>query len=517
VSIDWAAFGVDLHLDVGPGRGGTERGGRGGTERGGIGRRASLERALRDGIRSGRLAPQTRLPSTRSLAAEIGIARGTVNAAYDQLIAEGYLQARTGSGTVVAGLPTGVTTTPQPAAIDDRPRYDLRPGTPDVTSFPASAWVRSLRRALAAAPASIHGYGDPRGRVELRQALAEYLGRARGVRADPARIVVVSGYVQALALLTTVLTDAASGHRTDRDPAIAVEDPGLAFHRDVVRHHGADVVALPVDDRGARTDLLSEKAFRDVRAVVVTPAHQYPMGVTMRPDRRHDVTSWAVKHDGFVIEDDYDGEFRYDRQPVGALQGMAPDRVIYVGTASKTLAPAVRLAWMVLPDSLVDAMVDAKRYADMFTESIGQLTLADMIASHAYDRHVRSCRLRYQRRRDLLVARLRSHSLHGIAAGLHALVSLPANGPSEQDLLRHAASYGLAVGDLGSHWLSSTWLSSRATTTDRPQGLIVGYGTPPESNFGAALDTLARVLRTAKRSGDDTVRHETLTDPTHSG
>jgi GntR family transcriptional regulator/MocR family aminotransferase len=332
--------------------------------------------------------------------------------------------------------------------------------------------------------------------------LAEYLGRARGVRADPDRIVVVSGYVQAWALLTTVFADAGSHRGTRTDHAIAMEDPGLAFHWDVVRHHGARVLALPVDDRGARTDLLSGKAFRNVRAVVVTPAHQYPMGITMHPDRRHHLTTWAVEHDGFVIEDDYDGEFRYDRQPVGALQGTAPDRIIYIGTASKTLAPAVRLAWMVLPDSLVDAVVDVKRYADMFTESIGQLTLADLIANHGYDRHIRSGRLRYRQRRDLLVARLRSHSLHGIAAGLHALVSLPANGPSEQDVLRHGSSYGLAVGDLGSHWLTTPAATSpnRSAPPHRPQGLIVGYGTPSESGFTAALDTLARVLRTAKRS-----------------
>jgi GntR family transcriptional regulator / MocR family aminotransferase len=489
VATDWATFGVDLHLEVGTGRGDG-------------GRRVSLERALRDGIRSGRLAPQTRLPSTRSLAGELGLARGTVNAAYDQLIAEGYLQARTGSGTIVAGLPPALPATAHAAIADDRPRYDLQPGTPDVTSFPTSAWVRSLRRALAAAPASIHGYGDPRGRVELRRALAEYLGRARGVRADPDRIVVVSGYVQALALLTTVLAGVGSRPGTGNGHAIAMEDPGLTFHRDVVRHHGARVLGLPVDERGARTDLLSGNAFRQVRSVVVTPAHQYPMGITMHPDRRHQLTTWAVEHDGFVIEDDYDGEFRYDRQPVGALQGTAPDRVIYIGTASKTLAPAVRLAWMVLPDSLIDVVVDAKRYADMFTESIGQLTLADLIASHGYDRHIRSGRLRYRQRRDLLVARLRTHSLHGIAAGLHALVSLPTNGPSEQDVLRHAASYGLAVGDLGSHWLTTPAATTlnRSAPPERPQGLIVGYGTPPESGFTAALDTLARVLRTAKRS-----------------
>ena len=508
---DWASFGVDLHLEVGTGRGT------------GAGRRVALERALRDAIRSGRLAPRANLPSTRTLAAELGLARGTVNAAYDQLIVEGYLQARAGSGTTVADLRSAPATAAKHPVEDPRPRYDLRPGSPDVTSFPASAWVRSLRRALATAPASIHGYGDPHGRIELRQALAEYLGRARGVRADPDRIVVVSGYVQALALLTTVLTgtdsdtdtDTGTGTGTGTDSpqhrgaaGIAMEDPSFAFHRDVVRHHGADVVPLPVDGRGARTDLLSHKAFRDVRAIVVTPAHQYPMGVTMQPDRRHAATTWAATRDGFVIEDDYDGEFRYDRQPVGALQGTAPDRVIYVGTASKTLAPAVRLAWLVLPDSLVEPVVEAKRYADLFTESIGQLTLADLIASHAYDRHVRSARLRYRRRRDLLVARLRSHALHGIAAGLHALVSLPSNGPSEADVLRHAATYGLAVGDLGSHWLSTPAATpnraaaqpNRPTPPDRPQGLILGYGTPSESGFAAALDTLARVLRTAKRT-----------------
>ncbi len=513
LAIDWAAFGVDLHLEVDSGRGT------------GAGRRVALERALRDGVRSGRLAPGAKLPSSRSLAAELGLARGTVNAAYDQLIVEGYLQARTGSGTIVADVRSAPPAAARQAVDDARPRYDLRPGSPDVTSFPASAWARSLRRALATAPPTIYGYGDPRGRVELRRALAEYLGRARGVRADPDRIVVVSGYVQGLALLTTVLTgadtDADTGTGTgsphDRGAAaIAMEDPSFTFHRDVVRHHGADVVPLPVDGRGARTDLLSHKAFRNVRAVVVTPAHQYPMGVTMQPDRRHAATTWAAARNGFIIEDDYDGEFRYDRQPVGALQGTAPDRVIYVGTASKTLAPAVRLAWLVLPDSLVEPVAEAKRYADSFTESIGQLTLADLIATHGYDRHVRSCRLRYRRRRDLLVARLRSHSLHGIAAGLHALVSLPAGGPSELDVLRHATSYGLAVGDLGSHWLGApttppteppttppTTLPTkpdRPTPSDRPQGLIVGYGTPSESGFAAALDTLARVLRTAKRA-----------------
>jgi GntR family transcriptional regulator / MocR family aminotransferase len=463
VPIDWTTFGLDLHLDVA----------------GGTGRRAALERALRDAIRSGRLQPGVRLPSTRSLAGELSIARGTVNAAYDQLIAEGYLAARMGSGTAVAGLPESRAAAAQQTPADDRPRYDLRPGQPDVTTFPTSAWVRSTRRALASAPMSIYGYGDPRGTRQLRVALSEYLGRARGVIATPDRIVVTSGYVQAIGLLAQTLGG-----------PIAMEDPGLTFHREVVRRRGVEVVPLPVDDLGARTDLLSAEPFATVRAAVVTPAHQYPIGVTMHPGRRHAATAWAVDRDGFVIEDDYDGEFRYDRQPVGALQGTAAERVVYVGTASKTLGPALRLAWMVLPERLVDPIVEAKLYEDMHTESIGQLALADLIASHSYDRHVRSCRLRYRRRRDALMVRLRSHPLHGIAAGLHALVSLPDTGPTEADVLRHATTYGLACGDLGSHWL---------TEGPHPQGLIVGYGTPSESSYAAALDTLARVLRTAKR------------------
>jgi GntR family transcriptional regulator/MocR family aminotransferase len=444
--------------------------------RSGSGRRVALERALRDAIRSGRLRPLTRLPSTRSLAAELNLARGTVNAAYDQLIAEGYLAARAGSGTVVAGLPV-VSESSAPVVPDERPRYDLRPGSPDVTSFPTSAWLRSLRRALATAPATTYGYGDPRGHVDLRTALAEYLGRARGVHATPDRIVVVSGFVQALALLT----EAIGG-------TWAMEDPSLALHRDVVSRRGGHVKPLPVDDAGARTDLLDESA----RAAVITPAHQHPIGVTMRPDRRHAATTWAARHDGFVIEDDYDGEFRYDRQPVGALQGMAPDRVVYVGTASKTLGPALRLAWLVLPDQLTTPFVVAKQHADMHTETIGQLALADLIAGHGYDRHIRARRVRYRRRRDMLVARLREHPLHGIAAGLHALVSLPDGGPTERDVIRHAAGHGLAVGELGGHWM---------TAGPHPQGLVVGFGTPSESSYPAALDTLTRVLRTSRRSG----------------
>ncbi len=466
---NWAnrAASVDLHLDLDSAGG----------------RRDALERALRDAIRSGRLAAGARLPASRVLAAEIGLARNTVAAAYDQLIAEGYLRSRTGSGTYVIGLPAGAgpagrpTTAPPlaaPSTAGPPPiRYDLRPGMPDVTTFPVATWLRATRRALNRAPAASYDYSAPRGTTELRTQIADYLGRARGVAAHPDRIVITSGYVQALSLLTKVLGQA----------TIAMEDPGIPDHREVVRHAGGTVVPVPVDDLGARVDRIPASA----RAIVVTAAHQYPTGVTLHPDRRRALVDWACQRAGrIVIEDDYDGEFRFDRQPVGSVQGTAPDRVVYIGTASKTLAPALRLGWMVVPAGLVAPLDEAKRYADRQTDTISQLTLAELIASHDYDRHVRASRLRYRQRRDLLVERLGGRfRLTGVAAGLQGLIRLPAGGPGETEVLARAASHGLALGDLASHW---------HRPDDRPQGLIVGYGTPGTHAYPAALDVLARIL-----------------------
>ncbi|MFF1403138.1 PLP-dependent aminotransferase family protein [Streptomyces sp. NPDC058294] len=449
-----SGVGVDLHLEPDAADG----------------RRAGLERALRNAVRDGRLAPGARLPATRRLAAELGISRGTAKAAYDQLVAEGYLTARQGSGTRVAELPAVRVPRPEPSARARAPRFDLRPGSPDVGAFPAAAWLRALRRAIATAPSLAYDYGDPRGRTELRTALSGYLGRARGVFAPPERIVITSGYVQGLALLTRVLDGA----------AVAMEDPGLPFHRDVVRRNGGTVLPAPVDTRGVRPGELGEAA-----AVVVTPAHQYPTGVTLHPERRRALTDWARARGGLVVEDDYDGEFRYDRQPVGALQGTAPGQVAYLGTVSKTLGPALRLGWMVLPPHLVDAVTDAKLHSDHHTETIGQLALAELIDSHAYDRHVRACRLRYRRRRDQLLHRLGARwSVRGIAAGLHALIEVP----DETEVLARAETEGLALGTLADHW--------HAPAPDRPQGLVVGYGTPRERTYPEALEALARVLGT---------------------
>ncbi|MFI0351961.1 PLP-dependent aminotransferase family protein [Actinomadura sp. 9N407] len=438
------------------------------------GRRVGLERALRDAVRSGRLATGTRLPPTRRLAADLGLARGTVRAAYDQLIAEGYLTARQGSGTVVA-LPSPAA--PVPAAGHapmERPRHDLRPGSPDASAFPLAAWQESSRRALTSAPAEAFGYGDPRGRLELRAALTGYLRRARGVAAHPDSIVITNGYLQGLTLLATVIGG-----------TFAMEDPGVPMHREAVRRIGPQVMPLPVDELGARADLLGTLA---VDAVEVTPAHQYPTGRTLDPARRRTLLDWARSSGGLVIENDYDAEFRYDRKPVGALQAAGPDNVAYLGTTSKTLGPALRIGWMVLPPRLLDPVADTKLHTDHHTENLGQLALADLITRHGYDRHIRASRQRYRRRRDQLRHRLAGFpiTLTGIAAGQHLLAVLPPDGPTEAEVRDIAETHDLALG----------YLSDRRDLPSPDQGLIIGYGRPPEHAYTAALDALTAAFTT---------------------
>ncbi|GES31271.1 PLP-dependent aminotransferase family protein [Streptomyces angustmyceticus] len=471
----WATFGRDLHLDLtGPG-----------------GLRAALLRALREAVRSGRLAPGTRLPSSRSLAADLGLARNTVADAYAELVAEGWLSARQGSGTRVAWvhLPDGARGSatpratpaarraPAPADRADRPRFDLTPGTPDVSAFPRTAWLAAARRALTAAPSEAFGYGTSRGRPELRTVLADYLARARGVRADPERIVVCAGFMQGLALLSRALGPG----------RLAVESYGLDFHRAVITRAGLRTVPLPVDERGARTEELT--ALDEVRAALLTPAHQFPTGVPLHPDRRAAAVGWARATGGFILEDDYDGEFRYDRQPVGALQGLDPEHVVYLGTASKSLAPALRLAWMVLPDRLVDPVLALKSTGEWQSGALDQLTLAEFLSTGAYDRHLRGMRLRYRRRRDQLVAALADRApqvrASGIAAGLHAVLELPPG--TEQSVLHTARRHGLALEGL--HRFHDP--TAPPATRD---ALVVAYGTPPDHSFAGALDALLGAL-----------------------
>ncbi|MFI9080630.1 PLP-dependent aminotransferase family protein [Streptomyces sioyaensis] len=475
----WATFGRDLHLDL-SGSGGL---------------RVALLRALREAVRSGRLAPGTRLPSSRSLAADLGIARNTVADAYAELVAEGWLSARQGSGTRVAWgrLPGGVRgrrpprtaptarRAPGPPHRAGRPRLDLTAGTPDVAAFPRTAWIAAARRALTAAPSEAFGYGTPAGRPELRAVLADYLARARGVHTDPDRIVLCTGFMQGLALLS----------RTLGAGRLATESYGLGFHRDVIERAGLRTVPLGVDEHGARTEELA--ALDDLRAALLTPAHQFPTGVPLHPDRRAAAVNWARASGGYILEDDYDGEFRYDRQPVGALQGLDPDHVVYLGTASKSLAPALRLAWMVLPDRLVDPLLAVKGTGEWQSGQLEQLTLAEFISSGGYDRHLRGMRLRYRRRRDQLVAALADRAPHvhvsGIAAGLHAVLELPPG--TEQSLVQAARWQGLALEGL------SDFRDPAAPTPPR-DALVVAYGTPPDHSFTGVLDALIRVLPTGE-------------------
>jgi GntR family transcriptional regulator / MocR family aminotransferase len=467
MSITWANLGVDLHLDP-------------------VGRRvrAGLEHSLRDAIQTGQLHPGARLPSSRALALDLGVARNTVAEAYGQLVAEGWLAARQGSGTRVADRPAITTVAPArdvPGA--GRIRYDLRPGRPDLAMFPRAAWLAAARRALTAAPYDALGYGDPRGRPELRAALAEYLSRVRGVRATADRIVVCTGFVQALGLLFQV-------RRAGGRQRLAMEAYGLLDHRRVAAASGLQVRTLPIDAAGADV-----AGIDGVDTLLLTPAHQFPLGMPLAPDRRRQVVEWAIEGDGLVIEDDYDGEFRYDRQAVGAMQALAPEHVVYAGTASKALAPGLRLAWLVLPPHLIEPVVEAKRLADGHSGTIDQLALAELIVSGAYDRHVRRCRLAYQRRRDRLVAtlgdRVPGARVTGIAAGLHAVVELP-DGRSEDEVVASAAGHQLAVEGLDSY---------RAAVHRHRSALVIGYATPPEHAFTAALTRLCTILAEPAAAG----------------
>ncbi|MFE0105222.1 PLP-dependent aminotransferase family protein [Streptomyces sp. NPDC059009] len=470
----WATLGVDLHLDTAVGEAAAAPG---------TGVRKGLTDALREAVRGGRLAPGTRLPSSRSLAVDLGIARNTVADAYADLVAEGWLTARQGSGTRVADRPVPSPVKPpvSRARKSTGPAYNLMPGTPDLASFPRTEWLKAARRALAAAPNEAFGYGDPRGRVELRTALADYLSRARGVHADPDRIVICSGFAHGLMLLGAVLRG-----RGVRD--IAVESYGLDAHWGILSRAGLRTTPLERDELGTHTGELGGGGAR-FKAALLTPAHQFPMGVPLHPDRRAEAVDWARRTGGLILEDDYDGEFRYDRQPVGALQGLDPDHVVYLGTASKSLAPGLRLGWMVLPPRLVPEVLEEKGGSDWACGAMDQLTLAEFLTSGAYDRHVRGARLRYRRRRDQLVAALAERApevrASGIAAGLHAVLRLPPG--TERSVVQAASWQRLAVQGV------SHFRHPRATVPDF-DALVVGYGTPADHAWAGALEALCRAL-----------------------
>ncbi len=432
--------------------------------------------ALRGAIVQGRLGPGTRLPSTRDLAADLGLSRGLVVGAYEQLVAEGRLVGRRGSGTVVA--PAMATSIVEPEAPDLGPGTvaPLRPGVPDLGMFPRTAWRRAYERALATALDADFDYGDPAGAPRLRQELAAYLGRVRAARVEPAALCLTTGAAQAFTLLAAMLRAAGATR-------IGVEDPGPAPIRDLLATHGLRPLPVPVDADGLDVETLTRAR---LGAVFVTPAHQFPTGVVLAPARRAALVDWARRTGGLIVEDDYDAEFRYDRDPVGCLQGLAPDVVALVGSVSKALAPGMRLGWLATPPSRRDAVGAAKFAADHGGPVLEQLAFAELLSSGGYDRHLRRARRVHRERRDAVVAALRTYlpngQISGVAAGLHLVVELPP-GSDDAGLAARARAAGLGP-------LALSELRLRAG--GRP-GLVLGYAAHSPHELTRAVRILGRL------------------------
>ncbi len=443
--------------------------------------RRQLAGELREAIRAGRLRTGVRLPASRALAAQLGVSRGVVTDAYEQLTAEGWLAARRGAGTVVAvahAAEPPATEAPRRAAV----RFDFTPTTPDVSLFPRRQWARAVARAAAEAPDTELDYGSGLGSRALREALAGYLGRVRGTAAEPGGIVVCAGYSQATRLLFAVLAE--RGVRR-----VGLEDPSLSDHWDAATHAGLATVPIPLDGDGLRVDALAASG-ADVG--VVTPSHQFPTGAVMGPERRHALLAWARTGDRLVIEDDYDAEFRYDRRPLAALQGLDPARVAYVGTASKTLAPALRLGWVLAPAALAPALAAAKLAAASGAPTLDQRARAPLIASGEHDRHLRRARRAYAERRDRLVAALAravpEGRIEGAAAGVHLVLALPV--PLDPRRLRKAtAAHGVVADDIAAR--------RHGAAVPGPTRLVLGYGRIPTAGVEAAVAGLAAALRDA--------------------
>jgi GntR family transcriptional regulator/MocR family aminotransferase len=436
-----------------------------------------IEASIRDGIRSGRLRLGTSLPATRAVAANLGVSRGVVVEAYQQLVAEGYLTSRSGGYTQVAIGPESAPT-PVPAVPVPVPTIDFGYGRADVSHFPRAAWLHSVRRVLTEAPNERFGYLNGRGVPELHQALADYLNRVRGTSTKPENVVICNGYAQGITLLIQVL--AKSGAKR-----LALEDPSSGDDAvPVALAAGLEVVGVPVDHDGIRVDVLRRT---DADAVILTPSHQWPIGAVLSAESRAGVLQWANRRGALIIEDDYDAEYRYDRAPIGAMQGLAPDHVVYAGTASKTLAPGLRLGWLVVPPRLVDDVVAAKILADRGSPVIDQLTFADFLSRSEFDRHLRRMRPMYRRRRDVLLNALRERvpdlDPAGISAGLHLVTWLPSD-LDEATVVDAAARRGLGVYGLAPYRLSSTG----------DGGLIFGYATLSERDIIEGINILADVI-----------------------
>ena len=481
-----------------------------GIDRGRRDLRAQLERGLRDAIQEGRLPVGTVLPPSRTLARELTLARSVVVEAYSQLAAEGYLHSRQGSATRVLArsdppqrqdLPSAqgdsVSALFQ-ASLPDQGSFDTPAqrhgsgirltsgGLPDPASFPRQAWLRHYRAVLSDQPDASFRYPQPQGTVELRRALAGHLGRVRAVRTTPDQLLICSGFAQGLSLVCAVL-------RSRGVTAVAVEDPCFSYHRRLIRGAGLQPVHVPVDEEGFVVEQLGDRA---VGAVLLSPAHSYPTGAVLSADRRAQLLDWAREKDAFIIEDDYDAEFRYDRTPVGTLQGLAPDHVIYGASTSKILTPALRLGWLAAPEHLLGDLLAAKALHDLGTEAFGQLTLARLIDSGDLGRHLRRMRPVYHARRDALVHAFATYlpdaTPTGVAAGLHLFVRLP-HDCDEGALVEAAGRQGLHVEGAARHW---------ADPRAAPPALVIGYGALHETTAARCV----RILATAEAEVRESVR-----------
>jgi len=448
--------------------------------------RSQLETGLRDAIRDGRLQPGERLPSSREFARELGVSRGLVQECYGQLLSEGYLDSHAGSATRVAARAYPAAAPKPLKAAPSAPRLiaDFRSGVPDLASFPRGDWVWAMREACREVATAELDYGDPRGSAALREVLAGYLRRVRAAAADPEDLVVCTGFAQGLNLVLQVLSQLGVGRVAFEEPgygddetSTSVRSAGLA---------GAQPVRVPVDDLGVDVAALAASG---ARAVVVTPAHQSPTGVVLAAARRHELVEWASRCDGYIVEDDYDSEFRYDREPVGALQGIAPDRVFTLGTVSKALAPSVRLGWVLAPPALSGQVATEKLLSDRGTSGLDQLALAALLRSGRYDRHLRKMRGVYARRRAVLIDALERHApgvrLTGLAAGFHAVAYLPESADEDTVVAearrRSVGLYGMAP--------------FRAVRVPAPPQLVLGFGLTGERVIETGIAAVADLLR----------------------
>jgi GntR family transcriptional regulator / MocR family aminotransferase len=455
--------------------------------------RAQLEASLREAIRGGRLRAGERLPSSRELARALGVSRGMVQECYGQLLAEGYLTSRTGSATRVADIsgqhagdqPAAGPAVAPPASSPGPLLADFQPGVPDLSSFPRTDWAWAVKQACTQAASADLGYGDPRGSSVLREVLAGYLRRVRAAAASPARITICTGFAQGINLVLRALV------RQGDVMCVAFEDPGYGSAQadETVRAvlaMGIGVTYVPVDEQGL---VVGELAASRAQAVVVTPAHQSPTGVVLSPARRQALIDWARRGGGYVIEDDYDSEFRYDKEPVGALQGLAPDQVFLLGTTSKALAPAVRLGWVHAPSRLSAAVAAEKEMSDRGSCTLDQLALATLLTTGRYDRHLRRMRTVYAARRTALTDAFARHAprvqLTGLAAGFQAVAALPA-GADETAVIAAARDRRVGLYGIGGY--------RGHPDIAAPAALVMGFGNVRERAIEPAIAAVADLL-----------------------